>query len=435
MASGTNPLLLKSINRVMSSPEPTQVTISLKIVSPSNPEFLWKADFVESFVVLQDFLGNYGDDITTEITIAPRDYLRLHENMKDLVADVTLTYLGNNTAQKTFNKDPDVRQYRVMLIDPQDLRRQIQGAKQRVEATMKTTLRLIDPLLYDVRQRQFHGTFNETTMEGVIRYIANAFGIERVSLTTPDNVHVYDHIIIPPSKGFEEIFAYLQDRYGVYLKGICSYITNRTLYIYPPFENRPKSPRVAHFYLGDQGEYAGAHTYHRVDGNVIEIVLDGNPDIADLAQMGGENEGTGYILSRSNQIMDGYIETTDTGSKFTHSSSMSVSLQGVGTLTPNRHNLKQAPMATDNIFILTSQLVKFQASVVHADWPKAVPHLLHPGHRCKYVYDDEGNLATTEGILEGAGYEYIRMGPIGDGNYNYNSNGRVRFRVDPDHIS
>lgn len=426
-----NRVLAKAIQRVMETPRPTQVAISMKVISPSLPDFLYKPMFMESYSIIQDFGKNYSDDITVDVKISPRDYLSMHENMDDLLASVTFTYLGNNTNQKIMDPRPITRRYRVMIINPKDIRRFVQGAKHRVEAELDVTLRLIDPVLYAARQRQFHGTFKNTTIDGILRYAAKSFGIKKLYIAPPDNVHVYDHIIIPPAKGFDELFTYLQDVYGVYFKGIHAYFTDGVLYIYPPYEHVPVFPETAHFYLGELGEHAGSFSYHQEDGDLTEIVLDGHPQIHDLTQMGSENKGTGYMMMRSNQVMDGFMTTDETGSSFSNSGSMSLSSKDAKPLAPGNQNVRYGA-TTDNAFLLLSDLAQYASEVVVATWPKAVPFLLKPGHKAKYTSDDEGTIKTAPGILDAAGYSYSRIGPIADGDSAYSCSAKVRLRVKPD---
>lgn len=428
-----NAALFRAIQKVLGKQSATSVSLSLKVTSPSNPSWAWEVMFIDRMMVIQDFLGMYGDDITCDVKISPAQALRLHENMGDLEASLTLTYMGQSRRIKALEVEPLTLKFRVMVVGARDLRRSIQGAKGRVEDTMDLTLRFIDPLLYDVRQRQFYTTFTNTTVGNAIRYIASAFGVKSLNMAPPDNTHVYDHIIIPPAKGFDEIWSYIQDTYGVYMKGICSYITNGTLYIYPPYEHRSNERIRAHFYLDDKGGHAGLPSYHSVSDDVLEVVLDGDADVIDLSQMGGENIGTGLMFSRSNQILDGYTKTDDSGTELTHSSAMMIGVDSAKTAGADRHNVRQAHATTDNVFALSSQLMRYQAEIVQADWRMAVLWKLSPGQPVRYIYDDEGTLASTDGILDAIGYELINDGPIGGGKSSFSAMGRVRLRIDPDH--
>lgn len=428
-----NGSLRRSIEDVLGSPTPTTLTYSLKLTSTEDTTLEWTALFMSDLSIVQDFIKNYGDDIVVKTVISPRMFLRLHEVIGSLEAALTVKYTGSSLVKKTLDVAPVVRKYRAMLIDPIDLRRRVLGAAGRVEDTMEIQIRLVDPLLYDVRQRYFHGTFKGSTIEEAIRYIAKAFGVRNLSLVQPDNVHVFDHIIIPPSMGFDDVWSYLQKKYGVYLKGLCAYITDDTLYIYPPFNHATEVEDKAHFYLDDIGGHAGFSCYHAVRDGIVSVVLDGNPDTIDLSQMGGENVGTAYQFSRSNQIVDGYMETTNYGSSFTNNTSMIISADGAKLASTGRSHIRQVSSATDNVFALTTNLVKNQAEIIHANWRQALPWLLKPGHAIKYMYDDSGILASTTGILDACAYDMKRIGPIGDGASSFRGIGRVRFRTPPDH--
>ena len=430
---GPNGALARSINRVVGAQTPTSVSMILQILSPSNPALKWRATFINYLSIVQNFSETFGDDITCEFKISPRDALILHENIDDLTASLRYTYIARNSAQKMLDIPPVIRTYRVMIKNVQDLRRTVQGAKGRIEPTMTLQLQLVDPLVYAIRQRVYYSTFSQTNIEGVLRHVAKSFGVTRFSLVPPDNVHVYDHVIIPASKTFAEVWAYIQNTYGVYFKGIRAYITDETLYVYPPYEHVRRGPNMAHIYLDEQGAHAGMNSYHRVKDGVVEVVLDGNPRVMDLSQMAGENTGTGVLFSRSDQILDGYMATDESGSRLTHSSSMIVNVKGAKTVGGDRFNVRQAPNTTDNVFALTSNLVAEQAEIIQGEWRQAVPGLLKPGHHLKYLYDDEGAMATSEGILEAAAYDFSRIGPVSGSDFAFAALGVLRFRIDPDH--
>ena len=112
---------------------------------------------------------------------------------------------------------------------------------------------------------------------------------------------------------------------------------------------------------------------------------------------------------------------------------MIVNAKNAKTVGGARFNVRQAPNTTDNIFALASNLVAEQAEVIQGEWRQAIPDLLKPGHHLKYLYDDEGTMATAEGILDAVAYDFSRLGPVGGNDFAFAALGAVRFRIDPDH--
>ena len=434
MALSTNPLLNKAINRVLNSNNPTRISISLRIYTDANADFSWTPLFLESLFIVQDFSNNYADDITVESFISPNDYIKLHENMGDLRAAVTITYLATSTNEIVISEKPIIKKYYAMLINPKDLKRTTQAAHKRTAETMVVKIRLIDIAVYNTRQKRFHGILKNITMGAAIRHIAVAFGIDKMQMVTPDNKHEYEHIIIPPSKGLEDIFEYLQDRYGIYYKGICSYITNETLFISPIHEiNSSTDILPINLYMGDSGEHAGPGPRHNKTEDIIEIVLEGNSEIIDMAQAVGENDGTGYMLTRSNRLIDGYIKTSnDSGSVYTNDTSMQIELNESGsTISPNQHHIKQLSDTTDNIFKVASDLYMYKLNILQINWLSPRLDFIKPVHPITYIYDDNSVIANVKGVVEAIGYDFVREGPIGNSKHAYSGVSKMRIRLAP----
>lgn len=429
----TNPLLKEAITSVLAKKATTQTSLSLSISSPNNPDFIYKTNFLEDFTIVQDFFQNYMDDITTTLTLSPRDYSRLYENRTSLHAILTVSYVDNTSNHILAIPEPLTFQYRILLTDLQNLKLRNPDIDKMVEPTMQTTIRLIEPEMFDITQQEIYGTFKDTNMLGVLKHVAQVTGIRRLSIYPPDNVMTYDHLIIPPAPGknFSGIFSWLQDTYGVYLKGLAAYFTGGTLYIYPPYETRPETSEYIHLYIGERGEQSGLNSYHSVDGDIVNIVAPGAGTVTDLSQGGAEKAGTGMIMMRSSQLLDGFTETTAHGTRFTQKGSVVVNYEGSKQIAEGRRNVKHAPQTTDNVFALTSRTIKYQAQLINLEWMRSVFGLLHPGHRLKYLFDESQTLGTKDGILEGVSYSYSKVAPIGDGKFGYITSSKLRVRVEP----
>jgi hypothetical protein len=252
-------------------------------------------------------------------------------------------------------------------------------------------------------------------------------------LIPPDNQHVYDHLVIPPSFAFSEVFGYLQDTYGVYENGLSYYLENNTLYVYPPFDITSETTKVAHLYMDTPAGHPGGVSYHRVtDEGITEIVMQGTPTIADLSQVGGENLGTAYMFSRANKALDNYMDVdADGNGRYTHRTSMIMSMDNARLATPGRDNIMHADRPTDNMYALRSNLVKYQAQTITCGWPHAAMGLLHPGQRIVYVHASKNHMARSKGILEAIAFDYVRQDSIGDGEWAFTCNSKLRFRIAP----
>jgi Zn/Cd-binding protein ZinT len=434
----TNPLLKASIKNVLSHITPTQVSLRLDITTRSDTNFTYSTYFLENFMFTQDYYQNYMDDITTSIKISPAEYTKLYDNRHNLSATLTVSYISTSGQHILASPEPLVYQYRMLLLNLQNLKLKYADIDKYIEPSLTIPIRLIEPEMYDITQQEIYGIFRNTTITGVIKHIAQMSGITNLSIYPADNVLVYDHIIIPPTPGknFSNIFSWLQDNYGVYFKGLAAYFTGRTLYIYPPYESRPRSTRHLHVYVGEKAEQAGLTSYHWSEEDITHLVSFETTKIVDLSQGGGEEYGTGIIMTRSSEILDGAMETTEYGSKFTQQVSAVVNYNDAKLVSQGKRNTKHANEATDNIFALTSRTVKYQAQLINFNWSRSTLNLLYPGHKTKYLYDSSGIIGVKEGRLEGVQYSFDRVAPIGDnGRFGYVAYSTLRLRVETDDAS
>ena len=138
-----------------------------------------------------------------------------------------------------------------------------------------------------------------------------------LSLVAPDNVERNDHIVIPPTRDFSNIFAWLQAKYGVYMCGINHYFTGGMLYVYAPFDTSPTTTNSITVLQAEQGMGSGSQTYSSISGNVLTIVTDSILHSHDNSVSASENRGTAVSFLRSSEIIDGIVSVTDPVS-YTH---------------------------------------------------------------------------------------------------------------------
>lgn len=429
-----NSALRRATDAVIAAETPTQFTIAAKLVSQTDEAWSYTPLFIDRYTINQDpggawvEGGTYADAMTISFALASKDYAAIYERAQGLMVVLTHRFADAYGA-RVYDPPPQVVKYRAMIVDPRDLKRQLRDVEQRTELDTQITLNLIEEQAYALRHKQFHGIFQNTTMEGLIRYIAQTFGIQTLHLAPPDNTHSYTHLVIPPAKGFDEVFDYLQATYGVYLKGLDFYFTAGALYVFPPYENAPKFPESAILYVGEQGDYAGAPAYHRTRDGVTEIVLAGVATSRDLSVMGAESHGTATMFMRSSQLVDGFVATSPAGVALTSDTAAALRLPGSRPMDPAAQHSKYTA-ATDNPFAQAAQLAKYQTVLLDAGWAQAVPGVLKPGHAVKLAYDDGGALQTIDGILEAAAYTMQRDQKT-DINHLYSGMAKLRVRLTP----
>jgi len=425
-----NQVLTASVAAVMAAPTPAQYALSLQLLSKRDPTFSYTPILIDMFKVIQNFSHTYTDDVTIGWQIASADYAKIQDAAQDLMAVLTLTAL-DRFGSRVYTPAPIQITYRATIVDPKDVRRQLSDVAVRTTPDTTILLRLIDQTVYDLRHIQVNGIYQKTKLADVITHLAQTFNFKTLHLVTPDNVHVYDHIVIPPSKGFAEVFTYLQVNYGVYMKGLNFYASNGVLYVYPPYETNPTFPQTCVIYQADDGAYAGASAFHKVTGTTTEIVVNRESESKDLTITSGENKGTAAMFLRSSALVDGVVTVDpDKGAQYQTGLSAALRLQNP-RLAQNGAQNSSYVKSTDNPFAMATSLAAGQAVMVMVDWAHASPFLLQPGCQVRYSYDQDGVQMTQTGILEGAQYTLNQGAQVAIGKM-FLSSGKLMLRLAPD---
>lgn len=425
-----NKTLSAAIANVMSAYSPAQYLLSLQLLSTVNTSFTYSPMIIDQLTIKQDFFGQYTDNITISFEVASNDYASIQDNSQGLTAVLKITYLDHN-GKIVYTPPPQTYTFNATLVNPKDVRRQLSDVSARTTPDTTMTLRLIDKTVYDLRHIQINGIYQKTTLSDAISHISQTFKFKTMHLVNPDNTHTYDHLIIPPSKGFSEIYTYLQTKYGVYMKGLNFYATNGVLYIYPPYETGVVFPQTVQIYQADDGAYAGAPSFHSTTGTTTQIVVNKESRSGDLTITSGENKGTASMFLRASSLMDGVVSIdSKKGAAYQPNVAATLRMNNPRLATPNTHNSSYGK-ATDNLFSVATNLASGQAVMMEVVWGHAQPFLLMPGCAVRYSYDKNGAQMTMNGILEGIQCTLNRDTRVSAGMLCLSS-GKLILRLEPD---
>lgn len=432
-----------AVDSVLGQTSLTDFTVDVQITNTQNQSFSYTPLFLDKITINQDFGGSFADEIFIEFAAGPTDYINIFNNSQGLVVSLRFVYVNPQTLQRVFTPVPIVRSYKALMMDPQDiLKKYTTGTllptkdmpltEQHIRLAIPVKLWLIEQDVYTIRQQQYHGTLYKSNMASMISYVTSQFNIKQIYLVDPDNTLVWNHIVVPPSHNFDEIFDYLQVTYGVYMKGLDWYYTNSILYVYPAYENNPKIKYVANIYNAPNGNYAGLLSFHSSDAssNSVNIVSTTGVDTTDISRPSAEDSGNSFSFMRASSIVDNYVTTNANGTFVNNNNSLTVGTKIDRMTTPSASNPKYTK-TTDNIFYESSKLAKLNTVLIKCGWKKAVPFLLYPGHNIKYHFDKNGVFTNTQGILEGVSYKFTRSQKMGPG-YTYSGSADLQLRADSD---
>lgn len=432
-----------AINAVLSSNSITEFTLDIQITNTDDSTYNFVPDWIDKLTITQNFAEKFGDIVMLDFQSSPTDYMKLFNNSKSLQVALRIVYYDSQNSQRVFTPPPIARVYKAMLVNPQDLSKKyttgslmptaaMPQTEQHVSARIPTTLHLIETTVYTLRQQKVHGIYQSAKSADVMAHIIQSFSIKQLYMVPPDNLMVWDHIVIPPALGIDEIFDYLQYHHGVYMKGIDWYYTNNMMYIYPAYENNPVIQYKANIYNAPDGSYAGMHSYHNSipASNQLGIVSTSKVKTKDISRPAAENVGTNFSFVRASSIIDKFSTTTAKGTFINNNNSLTVGSTTDRTISNNANN-PQYTKVTDNIFEESSKLAKWDAVRLECDWINAVPFLLYPGHNITYSFDKNSVFTSQQGILEGVVYTFNRKRQLGNG-YVYGGNATLTFRADSD---
>jgi hypothetical protein len=432
-----------AVEAVLQNSSITDFTIDVVITNMNNQSFNFTPLWLDKIAINQAYADAFADEIFLEFTCAPTEYIALYNATQGLMVSLRFVYMDPESGQRVYTPTPVARTYKAMLMDPKDILKQyttgalmpttnMPETEQHLSARIPTKLWCIESDVYSIRQQQFHGTFSQAKIGDVITYIASQYSIKQIYLVTPDDTMAWDHIIIPPSQNFDEIFDYLHFTYGVYMKGIDWYYTNGILYVYPAYENNPSIKYTADIYNAPSGNYAGVMSYHQSNtaSNNIGIVSTTPVQTTDVSRPSAEESGTSFSFMRAATLIDGAFTTNANGTFVNNNNSLTVGTQTDRAASAGANNPRYTK-TTDNIYYETSKLAKNATSLIHCGWKKAVPFLLYPGHNVKYHYDQNGVFTYQQGILEGVWYEFTKSQKLGP-NYSYNGDAKLAIRADSD---
>ena len=434
--------LAGAIDAVLAPKTITEFTVDCSITSLNDASYNFTPDWIDHLTITQSFAENFGDIVMLQFACKPADYMTLFNNSQGLQVALRFVYYDSQLAQRVFTPPPVARVYKAVLLDPQDLSKKyttgslmptatMPQTEQHVSTRIPATLHLIESTVYTLRQQQIHGIYKTAKAADVMSHIVQSFSIKQLYMVPPDNTMAWDHIVIHPAQGIDQIFDYLQYNHGVYMKGIDWYYTNNMLYVYPAYENNPIIPYKADIYNAPEGSYAGLYSYHNPDtSNHIGIVSTTKVKTTDISRPSAENAGSNFSFVRASTIVDKFATTTAKGTFINNNNALTVGTQINRTATQNANNPRYSK-ATDNIFEESSKLAKWSAVLLETSWRNAVPYLLYPGHNIRFNFDRNSVFTTQQGILEKVVYQFSKVRQISNG-YVYAGDATLNIRANSD---
>ena len=399
---------------------PCKMKITCKLYSSENEDIAVDVTQINSFSVNQTFEINFMDAATISVALTIREALLVLRNYKDIHCALTLTRVHKAYFYPITELQPFEYDFLVIIDNAEDLLKELSKAELTAKKTddeqssadnvdrilgrkIEIVMQLVTQEEHDLRLSQMNAILNNTTIENAIYFVANTLNIKNVNLYPPDNQKVYSTITLPPMQNIATVFDFMQERYGIYAKGLEYYFTQGTLYIYPGLETNPEAEtkKILHIYNVPKNNYEGSDGYYAYDADDnIHLLCNQDIRLVNNAQKSSENTGSNFVALRNDTTIDLTRTTKGNNGEFSDQNLLLVGTENNKTAISNSVNNKYIG-GTNNVLALTSELARNNVVLLESGWAMAMPYILTPGMKVIYHYDDVNEYKTVNGILCG----------------------------------
>ena len=432
-------ILSDMVRKITSVDRSNVMFITMSIYSSSNPVVEVPKCTIEHLSISKKFSKNTTNEIQVKLKLYPKQLITLVKNQADLLASVVIEYVDSGSGEIIFSDPPEIATYRLLIHNPEDLAKKY-GANTfentdpladpdkaggvHTETLLTVDMQLLSPVEYQINKAHYHGMLSDTTIEQAIRYVASNLGASKLNLIPPDNTALYKHINIPPEYGnFNQVFEFLQHQYGIYSKGLCYYVDNETLFIYPAYETKlERQPKLTILKVGE-GAASGSLNHHELEGKNVTFVCDSKSEQTKLASVATENEGNSQLFMKADTMIDGQIDHKTMMIKDTSL----VASNKTDSSIQQSSAVARYSQPTINLFSKVSKMASGDGELLRLGWTYCRTKLIEPGMPCTYVFDEKDTLVQKYGIVESIDYTLTRSARKGEA-YTYAANAELTIR-------
>ncbi len=287
------------------------------------------------------------------------------------------------------------------------------GQQQMVEVKFS----LYNPGAIDMRSKKTAGVFRDTNVTEMIYWVAYHFGAKTIDMVPSQNTVVYENFILEPMHYMNDIFDYIQHRYGIYQYGISVYYFGKSekdsvLHIYPPFMYDPpqmeRDTPIEIIYLGQRQLQSGTNsskfyppTGYKIEFNGKSVDVTGGfkilcSNVGDQfspSDVGADSTGSLSLTFNANKIIDLWRDIKQDSQyrcipkhKDNVMDGMSKDQDLVGFASA--HYNPRYDISYNNGRVISSKLAQTQCDIVTLRWTGAQPWSIEPGKRITFTYGE-----------------------------------------------
>jgi len=395
------------------------------IKSFEDDELNVELDYIDAINVEENFFEKYADDITLYVHMRPLDFMNILEFKTSLYCAIRIDYIDMETGDLILDEDPEIYYFLMFLKNTEDVFKKyhisafskyheedVPDLESHEGSLIPITFQLLEQDAYELHKKYLVGMYSNVNVESMLKYISKNFQIEKLDLYDVDNTVLYRHFIIPPEYSrFDQIFNYIQNKYGVYRNGLNYYFHRGIFYIYPAFDTKISRKVVLNIYRGPRNTYGGMKNYFKetIDGDttIIDIVSIGDMKSIKLTENGLENIGTNVIFIKSDKIIDKFIKLENDEFYINDDNLLNISSSFTQSALKNS-SIPKYIKPTINLFKASSILEQYNNELVILTWPLARLFKVIPGAEVHFYYDKE-EIQDKSGIVDSITYKIFKQ--------------------------
>lgn len=271
-------------------------------------------------------------------------------------------------------------------------------------------LMLLDKSTEVMRNVTTGGIFRRKKVDDVLHYIMQTESdknagedgkpITTITIHKPDNEKEREHIVIPQGTKYFDVPGYIQFKAGgVYSAGLASYLQNKALYVFPPYNTKrfQKEEKTLTILRVPPLVVKDAERTWLQDGGRLKILATGDASFDDYGDDEFLDAGNGIRYTDSNKFMKDMFKVEKNKIKIERKKNNSEFV--AKEIKDNNNVLRSDQAIHSNNFLENSKLSARFGSPIMLTWHNADASLLYPGMPVKIVYAKTDDIYEMFGVL------------------------------------
>lgn len=370
------------------------------------PRYLKAFNINQLFDDLEMANSNTMDQCSCTLDLTVEEYREIMENLQGLECTITLVPYSLTYMEEELDSDPIIFDAKVITngddisksASPQSFENMEAEANDekispsQAQAQITKEFQLIPKEDYEARNIKTNVILQDVTVKDVIMFFCNSLGEDiKLDMVEPDNKMKYSSIIIPPQKSIHNLFPFLQERYGIYSKGVGFYLSNKVLKVYPAnqlSEDLEPGDPVLRIALLPNKNLQGNDHYHVTEDDDLWVLSITPNQITELSTQGAENNGNVHVATNADSVQSDFVTIEKDGSVKMGENNVSVisSTNKAATSSAKSQNIVYDGETT-NIYHATADMSKLDGAIINIGWTNARPWIATSGMHVVVYYD------------------------------------------------